>query len=203
MSKILSKSGDSLADVYDVAGSIAGIDDLVSKEVHLVHEMGSTILAERLAGQVNSSLATAALLQNVDFSVDITVGITGRLLGLQVISDDQSRVSRAQVSITSPADQDDTDAPIWFWTTAIGAFSLAQVLLSGTVTTVALLIPDGGVLTPNILIGDDSPRPCSTVSLRGRTTGFGAGDVTITALLHFAFPQVTGLSSRGLPLPSW
>ena len=201
MGKILSKSGDSLADVYDVKGSIAGIEELLSKDVNLVHEMGATIFSERLSGRI-LSITTGAILQDTQFDVAFSFSETSRLLGLQVVSTSPSRISRCQVSITSGPSFDNTDLPIFIWDSTLGSRAI-NVLIGGALQVLSILIPAQAQLIPNLMLGFDSPRPSSTITMRGLTTGFGAGNVTITALVYVAFPQLGGVSSRGLPIPGW
>lgn len=202
MPKVLSKSGDSLADVYDVEGSIAGVEELLSKDINLVHEMGATIFSERLSTRM-VDLTSGAIAQTLAFNVNFTVTETARLLGIQVITSDPARLLRVQASITSPPAVDNQDVPIWLWDVAANGVTAARLLLAGTVTAVNLLNPNFRPDIPNLLVGLGSPRPASTISLRGFTATFGAGTVTTQALILLAFPQVGGLSSRGLPIPSW
>ena len=201
MSKILAKSGDSLADVYDVEGSIAGIDDLVSREVNLVHEMGATIFSERLAGRM-LDISSGAILQNIQFDVNFSVSVTSRILALQVVTTSSTRLNRVQVSITSPPSLDNSDVPIWVWDSNDG-FRFANVLTAGALASINILVPAMTPQIPTLLVGQDSPRQVSTITLRGLTTGFGAGNVTTRLILYVAFPQLGGVSSRGLPLPGW
>ncbi len=204
MAKVLGQAGTSLADVYDVVGSEAGVENLESKDVHLVHEMGSTIFNERLSARI-VQLEAGALAQTITFNIGISFTETSRVLGIRVISNNSTRISRALVSIGSPPAVDNSDIPVWGpWEGADGS-KRADVLISGSIVTEDMLTP-GSVSppdSPNLLIGFNSPRPASTITLRGLTTTFGAGTVTITAIIFLAFPQVQGLDSTGLPIPSW
>jgi len=206
VAKILSKSGDSLADVYDVVGSIAGIDELISEDVNLVHEMGATIFSERLGGRivrVTTGAIAASVTFNQTFDVSNDVPGSSRVLGVQVVTDDESRISRVQLSITSPPQIDDTDLPIAAWQVADPTVR-ANILVSGTVAAFDILVPTSHMANiPSLIIGNESDAPIDLLSLRGLTQGFGAGTVTITALVYMAFSQPGGLSNRGLPLPSW
>lgn len=202
MAKILSRAGASLADVYDVKGSIAGIEDLRSEEVHLTHEMGATIHQERMVAQV-LNLSSGAILQSVTFNVNFSFQQTARILALQCISTNGARLTRGQVSITSAPAADNTDVPIWSWDTAVDGTRVIQVMEAGTVTSRTLLRPIDQTQVPNILIGNDSARPASTISIRGISAAFGAGTVTFQALVLVAFAATGGISSRGLPMPSW
>lgn len=203
MSKILSKSGDSLADVYDVEGSIAGIDELLSTDVNLTHEMGATIFSERLSSRM-LVLSTGAIAQNVTFAVQFSIGTGhGRILGAQVISDSATRTSHCQISVTSPFGFDDTDVPFFIFDVATDNIKTINIQVLGALSSPALLNPLSPIQLPQFLVGTSAPRPSNIISFRGRTTGFGAGTVTTRALVSIVFPEIGGLSSRGLPVPSW
>ena len=197
MAKILSKSGDSLADVYDVQGSIAGMDDLKSEEVNLVHEMGGTIFSERLSAAI-FPLTTGAIAQSIAFNTGLLLPQTSRLLGLSVVSNNPGRLVDVSVHITAPL----TELPVFAWVNADGQISV-RMLISGSVATNFLLRPGSVLQVPNLFIGEDSPLPASTITIRGNTSAFGAGTVTTQAIAYIAFPQIGGLSNRGLPIPSW
>ncbi len=202
MPKILAKSGDSLADVYDVAGSIAGIDDLISKDVSLVHEMGGTIASERLRGNV-VLLLTGDIAQNTTFNVSLSVGprIT-RLLAMQVLVVPVARLTNVQVSITATALLGSNEVPIWCWDSTDSVRAI-KILIGGSIADRTLLVPAVIPTIPNLAIGTNQPLPMGTISLRGRTSGFGAGTVETSLLLYTAFPELQGVSSRGLPIPGW
>jgi len=201
MPKILSQSGISLADTYDVEGSIAGIETLETRDLPIVHEMGGTVMSERIVGNVFRAIADDVL-QNTDFNILLnTLPIMpNRLLAVQIFTDAVARVARAAVIMSSPPLR---EIPIWVWdqTNSIsvdfsdnGAAVAAHVVLE----PVAALSH-----VPNMFFGSAQPRPADRAFLRGRTAGFGAGTVDITMLLYVAFPEVQGIPSIGLPVPSW
>ncbi len=202
MAKILSKSGDSLADVYDVKGSIAGIEDLQSDDVNLVHEMGATIFSERLSSRI-LAITTGAIAQSQQINTTFTFTETSRLFGIQVITDNVARLNDISVHITSAPAIDNTDIPIFAWVGASDSSRGINVLVAGSLLGVAMLIPASPANVPNLMIGVDSPRPAAQITLRGDTTAFGAGTVTTQLIVHVGFPQIGGVSSRGLPLPGW
>jgi len=203
--KILSKSGDSLADVYDVAGSIAGIDELVSADVNLVHEMGATIFSERFAGRI-IRVTTGGESQSTSFNTQYDAGANvpgvSRILGAQIICTSSSRLTRVQLSITSPEEVNDQDLPILAWQAGQPSVG-AEVLDNGSVATFDLLTSVIPVQTPSLILGADSASPINFLTLRGITAGFGAGTVTTTGIVYMGFLQPGGLSNRGLPMPSW
>lgn len=199
MAKILSQAGNSLADIYDVEGSIAGIDHLETHELPIVHEMGSTVFSERLAGGV-IRVPTGAIVQStvIDQSViGNTARALQRILGIFVSVDTTARIADLAVAIENDAD----GIPIWVWG---GSEDAVRVLVAGTATDLIALIPDPAfTFLPNLMMGTTQPAPTANLTLRGNTSAFGAGDVTATIHLQVAFPVLRGVSSRGLPLPSW
>ena len=116
MTKILGQAGTSLADVYDIEGSIAGVDQLLSEEVTLEHEMGGVIFSERLIGSIER-LTTGALVQNTSWDLTLVTppGIF-RVLGVYVQADVGARSTRAQVSIRDPTSA--RELPLFIWDSA-------------------------------------------------------------------------------------
>jgi len=206
--KILGKAGVSLADVYEIEGSVAGVGDLRSEDVQTVHEMGSTIFSERLTA-VTTVIATAALAQNVDIGVGLPQPLTPRrILALAVITDVAARLSRIQVSVASGPAGSQNEVPLFSWETGTGTDLERGVLIEidGTVATHQLLVPGPSsiVSVPTLLVGSTGPiTDISRIIMRGRTSGFGAGTVVVRALLYEAFSEVGGISSYGLPIPGW
>jgi len=205
--KILSKSGDSLADIYDVEGSQAGINELVSQDVNLLHEMGSTIFSERIGGLI-IAIPTNAQSQSTVVSVNFSqTSAHTRLIAMNVIAQPTGRLNRAQVSVTSPPGAPvgkSTDVPIWQWDSVGDSVEDIDVMVDAVILTDAVILrTEKPSILPLLLMGSDSPRPINTLSLRTSTAAFGAGTVITTMLLYFAFPQLGGISSRGLPIPSW
>jgi len=201
MVKILSQAGRSLADMYQAVGSVAGIDQLETRELPIVHEMGATIFSERFRTTIRR-LASAQLIQNATFDLELNTlpsAIT-RLVGVQIISDDATRISNAQFSLFDPvADQ---DFPVWVYSGNTrpvrirdGAATVAVDLLLGEVGTLVFPAWTGGE--------DQGSSPVEDIRLRGLTTGFGAGNVTITAIMFIAFTFTGGVSSFGAHVPSW
>lgn len=203
MAKILSQSGDSLADTYDVKGSVAGIDQLETRELPIVHEMGGTLFSERLSASIRRS-TTGNINQNTEWDnvlADLPA-TPGRILGVCVISSDANRILNASVSVQEQAG--DREMPIFLWDTNeqfLAARLVENGAAAGLFNFLANALNIGTV--PSMLIGTEQPQPIDRVSFRGDTTGFGAGTVVATMLLYVAFSQVAGISSRGLPIPGW
>ena len=205
MTKILSQSGTSLADIYDVEGSVAGVEELETRELPIVHEMGATILSERFTTRT-VRIPTGAIAQNIAFNVELATlpESPARLLGVQVISDDAARVSRAAVLGTDPTLGQ--DFPLWVFDTGVAAFETITLEDAAVAATFELLVPRTGLnIFPSFVGGrGQQDEMVSSVTLAGLTAGFGAGTVLVTALLLLAFPRRDiNISSRGLPIPSW
>lgn len=201
MARILSKSGDSLADAYDVDGSIAGIEQLRSEEVHLTHEMGGVLHSERMAADV-LSVSSGAVAQSTAWNVNFSIGpaIT-RILGAQIVTNGIGGIASAVLSVSTGIPI--TDMPLIAWDSTGGAAVAVPVMIAGTLATLSVLMPEIPPMVPSMLIGSDQEQSVQFLSIRGATNAFGAGTVTTQALVYIAFPQVGGLSSRGLPTPSW
>lgn len=207
MAKILSQAGDSLADSYDVSGSIAGVEDLITQDVQLIHEMGGTIFSERLTSQV-LTIASGSTAQNSSFDgayEDFSDSPT-RILGIQVLTSAASRVQLASVSILE--DDGSAEQPIFVFDSTDDEEGLVRCTISGGgVANYGHLSPRLSA-TPTLVtrFGNSSNMP--TLKLRGLTEGFGAGTVQVTALVHVAragpaVPVAGTPESHGLPLPSW
>lgn len=203
MVKVLSQSGMSLADVYDVQGSIAGIEQLESREVSLVHEMGGTIFSERISGAIRR-MATAAINQDTNYEVVLSdlPNHPWRVLSVFAMESTSGRVSTCQISLF------DADAirevPLMVWAAANDLRSAIRIRDGGATGDQTALVPATGWQTPNLGIGVPQRETVNQLAMRGRTAGFGAGTVTVVGLVYIAHTHIGGgLSSRGLPLPGW
>ena len=204
MAKIQAQAGNSLADLYDVEGSIAGIDHLLTHELPIVHEMGGTVFSERFSGNVRRGV-TAALAQNTAFDVVLTDFGAGpiRVSGLIVFADSAGRVDNAMVAVRDPGDG--REVPIWHYETSVdndlniriddNDAGAAALILLRPVTNIQNM--------PSMVIGTGQPSSMPEIAFRGLTGGFGAGTVIATVVIYTQFAQIGGISSRGLPLPSW
>lgn len=204
MPKVLGQAGTSLADVYDVEGSIAGVETLESGDVQLRHEMGATIFSERLVGEVQR-FTTGAIAQNINFDVVQQVGgiAVARITQVAVIVD-ADRIDFCSIAIRD--DDNGREVPLWVWDTAIDGVSDIRIQENGqTVGNVLALrqIDQASVNAACLQLGLAQPRRLGHVAFRGRTTGFGAGTVTATGIVTVYSAESQGLSSHGLPVPSW
>ena len=208
MVKIQAQAGNSLADIYDVKGSVAGIEHLETHDLPIVHEMGATVFSERFSQDIRR-LQTGALAQNTNW--DIIVANLGdnavRIFGLAVHVDVTSRVSVASIAINREING--REVPIWAWDTGASDIEVAVRYSDdgGATATVIFLRPlvHFGIL-PSMTTGAEQPTRNNRIAFRGRTSGFGAGTVQATVDIITGFGEIQsggGLSSRGLPVPSW
>jgi len=202
MVKILSQGGRSLADMYDVQGSIAGIDSLETRELPIVHEMGAVLFSERFRTTIRR-VTTGDIAQNITTSPAITTmprSIT-RIIGIQVYSDDESRVLTASVSLQMPDNAQ--DFPIWIWDGT--TFAAAPIVDDSVLVTLDVLSPEPGTLMVPTFTGGlhQGPDAVTDLRLRVTSTGFGAGTVEIMCLVYLAFTFTGGVSAFGAEVPSW
>jgi len=200
MPKILSQAGKSLADVYDVVGSIAGIDDLNSREVQLTHDMASTIFSERMSSRIVST-STGATAQDEDIDIEVP-GLPDtpfRVHGVNLTNSGTTTVARLLHMIVVLHDvANDNDIIIWMWNGTI-----ENQRYESDAKEVLMPEPGWQNALPTLGMGGDQPATVPQIIIRGRTLGFGAGTVNIGIRVHFTFSQLEGVSSVGLPIPSW
>lgn len=204
MVKILSQAGISLADVYDIEGSIAGIDQLESREVSLVHEMGATLFSERLTMNIRRS-TSGSINQSTTFDVTIANLPAGiwRIVAVQLLANVAARVAQAQVSLRDP--RDGREIPLAIWDANNDVEAVIRMVENGAgVTNLFALQSLSPPTMPSLGLGAGQPQARDNeLVLRGATAAFGAGTVQVLALYHILFSQVEGLSSLGLPVPAW
>ena len=204
MVKILTQSGASLADIYDVQGSIAGIEQLETKELPIVHEMGATVFSERLFGQILRG-TTGALLQNATW--DITIAAPAaiyRVLGVFMFVDTAARTSIAQVSLRAIGTN--REMPISIWNASNDVESSLRFQDNGAAIGTSIgLVQNRAPIMPSLGISDGQlGRVGDEIVFRGLTTGFGAGNLTAVALIYVGSSAITpAISSFGLPIPGW
>lgn len=204
MTRIQSTAGRSLADAYDVDGSTLSVEELNSREVHLVHEMGSTIFGERLTSFLLRG-TSGGIAQSTDFNFTITgfPDAPMRILGVTVIADGQF-VTNCAVSIRD--DVSNRETPIWIFDTGDDAFSRIRWDDSGAGVIDLFVMRPHVSLLPALLTRVGGANVMPNVVVRGTTSAFGAGTLTTVCLLHVARATTAGsggLSAAGLPIPSW
>lgn len=204
--KILSQSGAGLADIYDVEGSVAGIEQLESKEVTLVHEMGAEIFSERLRTFM-AVLDSTAILQSVAFNItlpQVTTAIN-RVLGITVMMDVAGRIDFCSLAIQDVITEE--EMPIWSWDLAIDLERQVRWSNAGAaVLTFIQAVPITPAMLPYLLTETGEARRNPAFIFRGISSAFGAGNARARCLITQARagPATTGPpSSRGLPCPSW
>jgi len=202
--KVLAQAGTSLADIYDVEGSIAGVEEIETREVQAVHEMGQAIFSERLRARVitTASAATAQSL-NIDVAILAFADIPFiRVHGIFVFTSVTARLTRMAVMIED-AISAGNGLPIWVWDgneesvrTSVGGSAVNTISLDG--------MPQYSML-PSFMVGQTrrGQEVSPNLTLRGSTSAFGAGTVTVTCHTLISFPTLGGVSSRGLPVPGW
>jgi len=204
--KVLGRVGVSLADQYDVKGSRAGVEELDVTEVKAVHELGATMFSERFStrimevtsGAIAQSLTFNAAIDPADVLQNMPQGVI-RILGVTVLVS-AVRVSRVQLSIRDNAL--DRDMIFWMWRD-VTDLSDNQIVDDGSGLQIVLqpINPPWGL--PTVMAGTEQPFFTPSFVLRGTTTAFGAGTATVTARILIAFAASEGLSSFGVPVPSW
>lgn len=204
MGRILGQAGISLPDTYDVEGSEAQLEELVTKETQTVHDMASTIFSERVSGSIRRR-ATGALAQNITFEQLIT-GLPNtpfRILGLAVVASATARLASVVVSARDPVLG--REVPLWIWSNAAGTEVAVRWEDDGAPATNEFYLQPTvyNGLIPSMQFGSDQPGSIPDIAFRGITSGFGAGTVDTKLVLLIAFSEVAGISSFGLPIPGW
>jgi len=131
-------------------------------------------------------------------------GISVGRIGNMAVITDADRISFCSLAIRD----DDTgrEVPIFVWDTTIDGVNNIRIQENGqTISNVLVLRP---ISTPALdqrclILGSSQPRRLGQLVFRGRTTGFGAGDVTPVAVVTIYSAESQGLSSHGVPVPSW
>jgi len=206
MPKILSQSGTSLADTYDVEGSIAGVDELNSREVSLVDEMGGRVFSERMLG-FNIQIETAPL-QSVTF--DASAGgipdSPNRILSLGVTVESTGVVEDIQISIRNT----DTakEIPIFVWDVAQDVERTIRWVDDGDAAADVFYLVNALPSIPELMTRYGDRGLMGDFVMRGNTLAFGAGTEKIRGLIHLVRanrgnPAPGEPSSHGLPLPGW
>lgn len=203
MVKVLAKAGTSLADTYDVVGSVAGVETLLPEEVQVVHEMGATIFSERLNSKIERA-TTGDIAQNTNWNVTIDDFPPGavRIIGVTVFGNG-SGVNTISVNAADPTTGRET--PIYVWeTTADVSFTIRLSDDGGAVSGVTYFQPIR-VLNdmPSMLTVAKRPATVQNITFRGTTSSFGGGTINLKLLVHILLAQTEGLSSYGLPIPGW
>jgi len=212
--KILSQAGISLADTYDVEGSIVGVEELETHEVNLVEDMGPRVMGERMK-QILLRGVTTAIGAATDFNITIlgsaavpSPDCASRILGVTALIpaanvteiENWSLVVRDQnlqreCSVVSwDIDVDSEVKTIW---NDDGAGAANFIELRPLVHQLP------GLLTR---VGDLSVAP--QLVFRGTSAAVVATTVVATIIVQLSRPTRVNPapgepSSHGLPLPGW
>ena len=207
MPKILAQAGISLADVYDVEGSIVGVEDLISKEVSLTHEMGAQIFSERL-GAFIVRLESGDIAQSSAFAIDTVIlpDTTHKIIGLSVFFKTAARLGLCSLSVANTVSG--REIPIWTWDATVDAVNVVRWSDDGAGVANVQFCVSLTSQTPYMLIREGGQELMPHLIFRGSTLAFGAGTVEAVMLIHLARPNKSvptpgEPSSHGLPLPGW
>ncbi len=208
MPKILSQAGTSLADVYDVEGSVAGIDNLESAEVQLVHELGAQIHSERLQTFL-VSISSGTVAQNSTWSVDAGAfpDSTNRFLGAYVTTDTTAEIAHCSLSMRDRSATENA-FPLWAWDDVVDAEYAIRILQAGSTGNRIGLAPRPSLYPFQSILTRQGDNRMPLLSFNGLTNGFGAGTNTAICTIMLARPDPGNPapghpSSHGLPIPSW
>jgi len=203
--RIRSQAGISVSDQYDFEGSSDGIEEFEVRTIQGVHDFGPTLFSERLMGRIDRSVSSA-LLQNAEVDVDLGAfpSLPSRVYGFQVFVDTASRLTNLNINIAAERGTI-REFPVWIWDGS-GEQTVRLIDNGAAVGDVTLLTPTAPTQVQQfLLIGNGQPLEVANVEMRGLTSGFGAGTVTVTVLTFIAFPGTTSgaLATFGSSLPSW
>jgi len=208
-SKILAQTGTSLADVYDIEGSIVGVDELEAHEVNVVHDLGPQIQSERLRSFIEV-IDGGVVAQNITWGVALLPfpDCVNRIVTISVVSDVDSRILNCSVALKEGSSA--IEYPLWVWDQTDDETS-PYIWDDGSGSAVFNMMRPihnlpGGVPCIATRGGDASDMP--NLIFRGTSTGFGAGDVRARAIIQVIrptsrVPAAGEPSSHGLPFPSW
>lgn len=209
MPKIQSQSGVSLADTYQVEGSIVGVENLEAKDVHLFDEMGGRVFSERLQTNL-SRLNPGALAQNITWAIPFPLpDAPNRVLGCAMVIDTTARITHASLGIATLAGG--REMPIWSWDIANDVEQAITISIDGAAVGVEILLLPGFSNIPNMITrcsGNAETDLMGQLIFRGLTAGFGAGTVLPLMFVQLGratrrLPDPGSPSSHGLPIPSW
>lgn len=206
--KIRGRAGESLGGLYDLPGGSTEIGELEAGEIHTVHEMGDTLLSERLMG-FTSRTSSGDIAQNTAFGANVSGQVVGisRVVGISamVLAADAGSVANAQVSVVAGPTASRSEIPIWVWDVTDDVES-PILWEDGALPPAAwvMLRPALGPNLPFTMIGPHARLHTASMVFRGTMGAFGAGTVEIILQTHVLVPDDRqGLATVGLPVPSW
>ena len=97
------------------------------------------------------------------------------------------------------------EVAIFAWDTTVDSTINARIVDDGGAVENVLMMrqTQPALAGPSMLIGSDQRLSVGEIAFRGVATAFGAGTVAPIALIYFAHAELGGISSLGLPIPSW
>ena len=218
MAKVQAQAGKSLADVYAVEGSIVGVEELVTQDVTLSHEMGGEIHSERLTcNQVRISSGDIAA--STDFNVGVnpsgtgvapyyTPDVTNRILGvfLAVVAADVNHFEYVALSLRDL--NSSREMPIYTWDDSDDDQTRVLWNDDGAGSAEHYQLRSRGLYIQTLATRMGDEQVMCQIMCRGRTKAFGGGTAEVIALVQCLRParvQITAGQPRshGLPLPSW
>lgn len=210
--------GKSLASIYDTVGQQFGGPqaEIEADRILLVHEMGQTLLSERLVIR-HRQIVSAAIPIDAATDFDVTISdlplSVSRILSVVVRVVGSGAVVAADINNVGVFVQNPIDSrehPIWLWRGGaldsfrmdFGAGPVNTTLLSPTAVQVAAY-----VISPTLVTSPQANQASGRqLVMRGRTNAVGGAGLTatFTASVALAFPIGTGQpQAQGLPIPSW
>jgi len=210
MPKILSQAGISLADAYDVEGSIVGVENLDSQDVSLVHEMGGQIFSERLQTNL-TRLNPGDTLQSVTWNTTIPIlpDSPNRIMAVSVMTNVAARVNFCSLAVQAVVGG--REIVIWSWDDVRDVENEVRFSDDGAAVGTEFIMLPSFTQLPYLVTrtsGNDETNLMGALIFRGLTLAFGAGTVEPRMIIALAranqrVPDPGQPSSHGLPVPSW
>jgi len=202
--RIQTRSGDSLPDQYDVAGSTTRFQFLDTEEVKTVHEMGGVFFSERASARIRN-FTTGNVAQSTTIGVNLTdiAGPPFRLYGVRVVVDITARISNLALMMRSALTSE--EFPIWMWDETNEDTMRFDLTGTGSNNRLVLRPQPEYSAFPIMGFGDSQPFSVGEIILRGASSAFGAGNVVVTVLVYeaHATSNLPGSESFGTTLPAW
>lgn len=214
MAKILAKVGESLADSYDVIGSIAGTEELLSREVSLLHELGGTMFSERLTSHI-TRISSGSLAQNASFDIVSSpfADCPNRISLVQFIANAASKFKFCSLMIDDPNGSLEIPVDVWCGagaTTSGSGDSEAAIRFDddGAGASAMSWLRPTLAFEPVVIARMGGITGIPTLIFRGTAAAFGGGTAELLCYVHHMRPTLLNptpgsASSHGLPLPSW
>jgi len=113
----------------------------------------------------------------------------------------------ASLSSLDAAGDATQELPFFAWDATLGTSESVRVFDDGATSNFDMLIPAPSSIPqlPQLLTGSLQRGVVNGIAMRGLSSAFGAGTVNIIGLAYILHPDASGsgISSQGLPIPSW